>query len=76
MNQPNKDICEKAKRTLLELDSNGDGKVSLEEFKAAWRDTYDEEALEEAVRLVNTNDDCYISVDEFFIRIDGKPPCN
>ncbi|MFJ4157408.1 EF-hand domain-containing protein [Pseudomonas sp. NPDC089752] len=75
MKQPNQDLCDKARSTLLELDANGDGKVSVEEFKLAWLDVYSEEEFDEIIKQVNLDNDGFISVNEFFIRIDSTPPC-
>ncbi|MFJ4442132.1 EF-hand domain-containing protein [Pseudomonas sp. NPDC089422] len=74
--QREQDLCDKARETLLELDRNGDRKVSIEEFKLAWLDVYSEEEFDKAIKEVNLDNDGFISVKEFFIRLDGTAPCD
>lgn len=70
------DSSDAARQTLLEQDHDGDGKVSVEELRLAWSDTYSEAAFDEIIKQVDIDSDGLISVDEFFVRLDRSTLCN
>lgn len=77
MNTPQSDqeICESAKRTLLEMDVDGDGKVSVEEFRQKWQAHHAAEDLDRLMTMMDRNGNGYIDVGETLLRLDGSPFC-
>ncbi|WP_153787562.1 hypothetical protein [Pseudomonas sp. EMN2] len=69
------DICQDAKTWLLEMDDNGDGKVSLEEFRKRFEDYHTSEDMERILALMDVNDNGFIETGETLLRLDRSAAC-
>ncbi|MFV3287956.1 hypothetical protein ACNFBR_04370 [Pseudomonas sp. NY11955] len=75
MTQISSAMCQDAKSWLLEMDDNGDGKVSLEEFRKRFEDYHSSEQLETLLALMDVNGNGFIEVGETLLRLDRSPAC-
>ena len=75
MTRISSDICQDAKSWLLEMDDNGDGKVSLEEFKTRFDNLHSSDERDAILALMDVNGDGFIEVGETLLRLDGSPAC-
>ena len=71
----NSDICQDARTLLLEMDDNGDGKVSLEEFRKRFEDYHTNEDMDRILALMDVNDNGFIETGETLLRLDRSPAC-